>query len=101
MTVKSAASVRSSSRRLGEAEARIRMAGAAELPQREGGDDDADDADQVHLEAEAEREGQEAQVDTRRRRQADGGALGDEVVGDAGRDQGAQQLAEQGADDEA
>jgi hypothetical protein len=85
MTVNSTARLRSSSRRLGEAEARIRMTGPSELAQRDGGDDDADDPDQLTFRL-------SPNVKARKRRStlAGGvkpmiGTLGDQVVRQPGR----------------
>src|SRR5213592_2337590 len=74
---------------------------ALQAAEGEGGDHDPDHPDQVHLEAQAEGDGEEAQVERHGRRQSDRRTADDEVVNAAGGKEATEQLAQQGPDDEA
>src|SRR2546430_17524395 len=73
----------------------------SQMPKGEGRDDDPDHPDQVDLEAQAEGQGEEAQIERRGRRQPDRRTAGDQVLDASGGKQAAEQLAQKGPDDEA
>src|SRR6266571_1063035 len=100
-TTKSRISRARSSRLRGEAEARMTTGrrGGLEVAERHGGDDDAEDADDVDLERHTQRESDQPEIERHGRRDADGRALREELL-DPSAGEITEQLAEEGADDE-
>src|SRR5437773_11279944 len=73
--------------------------GGLEVAERRGGDDDAEDADDVDLERHTQRESDQPEIERHGRRDADGRALREELL-DPSAGEITEQLAEEGADDE-
>src|SRR5438552_569563 len=74
---------------------------ALQTAEGEGGDHDPDHPGQIHLEAQAEGDGEDAQVERGGWREPDHRTAGDEILDAAGGQQASQELAQQSSDHEA